>query len=46
MLKRPVGLLDVTELRKWCDAAIKRMAPASVKQTACEWAMDGVVARG
>lgn len=32
MLKRPVGLLDVTELRKWRDAAVKRMAPASVNR--------------
>jgi integrase len=32
LLKRPVGLLDVTELRKWRDAAVKRMAPASVNR--------------
>ena len=32
MLKRPVGLFDVTELRKWRDAAVKRMAPASVNR--------------
>jgi hypothetical protein len=32
MLKRPVGLLDLTELRKWRDAAVKRMAPASVNR--------------
>jgi integrase len=32
ILKRPVGLLDVTELRKWRDAAVKRMAPASVNR--------------
>ena len=34
MLKRPVALLDVTELRKWRDAAVKRMAPASVNRLA------------
>lgn len=34
LLKRPVGLLDVTELRKWRDAAAKRMAPASVNRLA------------
>jgi integrase len=32
MLKRPVALLDVTELRKWRDAAVKRMTPASVNR--------------
>jgi integrase len=32
LLKRPVALLDVTELRKWRDAAVKRMAPASVNR--------------
>jgi integrase len=32
MLKRPVGLIDVTELRKWRDGAVKRMAPASVNR--------------
>jgi integrase len=32
MLKRPVALLDATELRKWRDAAVKRMAPASVNR--------------
>jgi integrase len=32
MLKRPVALLDVTELRKWRDGAAKRMAPASVNR--------------
>src|SRR3954453_19382126 len=32
MLKRPIGLLDVTELRKWRDTAAKRMAPASVNR--------------
>lgn len=32
MLKRPVGLLDVAELRKWRDAAVRRMAPASVNR--------------
>jgi integrase len=32
MLKRPVALLDVSELRKWRDAAVKRMAPASVNR--------------
>jgi integrase len=32
MLKRPVALLDVTELRKWRDAAVKRVAPASVNR--------------
>jgi integrase len=32
LLKRPVALLDVTELRKWRDAAGKRMAPASVNR--------------
>ena len=34
MLERPVALLDVTELRKWRDAAVKRMAPASVNRLA------------
>jgi integrase len=33
-LKRPVALLDVTELRKWRDAAANRMAPASVNRLA------------
>ena len=32
MLKRPVALLDVTELHKWRDAAVKRMTPASVNR--------------
>jgi integrase len=32
MLKRPVALLEVTELRKWRDAAVKRMVPASVNR--------------
>jgi hypothetical protein len=32
MLARPIGLLDVGELRKWRDAAAKRMAPASVNR--------------
>jgi integrase len=32
MLKRPVALLDATELRKWRDAATKRMAPASANR--------------
>jgi integrase len=32
MLKRPIALLDVTELRKWRDATVKRMAPASVNR--------------
>lgn len=32
MLKRPVALLDVAELRKWRDAAAKRMTPASVNR--------------
>jgi integrase len=32
MLKRPVALLDVAELRKWRDAAVKRMTPASVNR--------------
>ena len=32
MLKRPVALLDMTELRKWRDAAVKRMTPASVNR--------------
>src|SRR5215471_7523093 len=32
MLGRPIALLDVTELRKWRDAAVKRMAPASVNR--------------
>src|SRR5207248_67660 len=32
MLKRPVGLLDVNELRKWRDAAVNRMSPASVNR--------------
>jgi hypothetical protein len=32
LLKRPVALLDVTELRKWRDAAGKRMTPASVNR--------------
>ena len=32
MRKRPVALLDVTELRKWRDAATKRMEPASVNR--------------
>jgi integrase len=34
MLKRPVGLLTVDELSKWRDAAVKRMAPASVNRLA------------
>jgi hypothetical protein len=34
MLKRPVALLEVTELRKWRDAAAKRMTPASVNRLA------------
>ena len=34
MLKRPVALLDVTELRKWRDAAVKRMKAASVNRLA------------
>jgi len=32
MLNRPVALLDMTELRKWRDAAVKRMRPASVNR--------------
>jgi integrase len=32
MLKRPVALPDVTELRQWRDAAVKRMTPASVNR--------------
>lgn len=32
LLKRPVALLEVTELRKWRDAAVKRMVPASVNR--------------
>src|SRR5262249_38166453 len=32
MLKRPVALLDANELRRWRDAAAKRMAPASVNR--------------
>jgi integrase len=34
LLKRPVALLDVTELRKWRDAAAKRMAAPSVNRLA------------
>jgi integrase len=32
MLKRPVALLDLSELRKWRDAAVRRMTPASVNR--------------
>jgi integrase len=34
MLKRPVALLEPTELRRWRDAAAKRMTPASVNRLA------------
>ena len=34
LAKRPVALLDVSELRKWRDTAATRMMPASVNRLA------------
>lgn len=34
LLKRPIGLLDVSELRKWRDGLTKKQSPASVNRLA------------